>query len=347
MEDVKQIDFVRIFKAIFKNKKRYLYTLPTAAVLASLLIIGVPRYYTCSVTMAPEASVMGGGGLSEMAASFGLDLGTTGKSSSDAILPDLYPDVVASIPFTVKLCKVKVTTEDGYTTDYYNYLRTRTKAPWWNKCIQWVKSLFSKPGKAGKATELDPFRLSRSEKGILEGINSSIKCAMDKKSYVISITVTDQDPLVSATMADSVKQHLQDFITEYRTSKARNDYEHACKLRDEAHAQYVAARKKYAAFADANEDVVLASYRTELEDLENEMQLKYNAYTNTATQVQAADAKVQERTPAFTTIQEASVPVKPAGPKRMIFVAIITLLAFFGTTGQIIYKDFKTEAGDE
>lgn len=347
MEDVKQIDFVKIYHAILNHKKKYLYTLPPAIILASLLIICIPRYYTCTVTMAPEASVMGGGGLSEMAASFGIDLGTGTKSSSDAILPDLYPDVVSSTPFIVKLCNVQVTTQDGYSTDYYNYLRTHTDAPWWSKAFQWVKSLFKKPGKAGKANELNPFRLTRTEQGILESISHNITCAMDKKSYVISITVTDQDPLISATMADSVKQHLQDFITDYRTSKARIDYEHARKLRDEAHEQYVAARKKYAQFADAHEDLILASYRTEMEDLENEMQLKYNAYTNMATQVQAADAKVQERTPAFTTIQEASVPVKPAGPKRMIFVAIITLLTFVATSLQIIYKDFKAESGDE
>ena len=38
------------------------------------------------------------------------------------------------------------------------------------------------------------------------------------------------------------------------------------------------------------------------------------------TQYQAAKAKVQERTPAFTVIQGAAVPLKAAGPRRTIFV---------------------------
>lgn len=340
MEEVKQIDFVKITKLILRNKKYYLYTLPVAFVLSSLLIICVPRYYTCTVTMAPEASVMSGGTLSDMAATFGITLGSSNTSGSDAILPDLYPDVVASTNFQVKLANVKVTSNDGIVCDtYYNYLKNNWKTPWWNKVFLWVKSLFSDKSSLGSSSDkLDPFRLSRRQKGVLQLLERNISCSIDKKSYVISITVKDQDPLVCATMADSVKAHLQEFITEYRTSKARIDYNHARKLCEEAHAQYVKARQKYAAYSDSNEGLILESYRSKQEDLENEMQLKYNTYTAMAAQMQTADAKVQERTPAFTTIQESSVPVKPAGPKRMIFVAFMLFLTFLGTSVYIVTK---------
>ena len=50
--------------------------------------------------------------------------------------------------------------------------------------------------------------------------------------------------------------------------------------------------------------------------MENEMQLKYDAYTTLDKQLQAAKAKVQERTPAFTMIKGSSVPIKPAGPSQ-------------------------------
>ena len=57
------------------------------------------------------------------------------------------------------------------------------------------------------------------------------------------------------------------------------------------------------------------------------MQLKYNTYTTLMTQYQMAKAKVQERTPAFTLVQGAAVPIKPAGPKRMFFVGGMCLLS--------------------
>ena len=73
-----------------------------------------------------------------------------------------------------------------------------------------------------------------------------------------------------------------------------------------------------------------------LEDYENDMQLKFNAYTAINTQLQAAKAKVQENTPAFTVLKGASVPIRPAGPKRMIFVALMLFLASIAISLYII-----------
>ena len=66
---------------------------------------------------------------------------------------------------------------------------------------------------------------------------------------------------------------------------------------------------------------------------------KYNAYTQIAAQLLAAEAKVQENTPAFTTLQSATVPVKKAGPKRGRICLIILLFAFLGTSAWILYKE--------
>ena len=74
-------------------------------------------------------------------------------------------------------------------------------------------------------------------------------------------------------------------------------------------------------------EVMLESFRAKQNDLENDMQLKYNTYTTLMTQYQAAKAKVQEHTPAFTLVKGAAVPIKPAGPKRMLFVIGMCMLA--------------------
>lgn len=50
------------------------------------------------------------------------------------------------------------------------------------------------------------------------------------------------------------------------------------------------------------------------------------------TQLQAAKAKVLEKTPVFTTVSAASVPLLPAGPKRMLFVAAMLFIAFLVST---------------
>ena len=76
-----------------------------------------------------------------------------------------------------------------------------------------------------------------------------------------------------------------------------------------------------------------------LEDMENDMQLKFNAYSTINTQLEAAKAKVQEHTPAFTMLKGPSVPMKPAGPKRMLFVIFMLFLASLATTTYILRHD--------
>ena len=73
--------------------------------------------------------------------------------------------------------------------------------------------------------------------------------------------------------------------------------------------------------------------------MENDKQLKYNAYSALAAQLQTAKAKVQESTPAFTTLQSATVPIKPAGPKRMIIVLVIVFLTFIVNGFYAVIKD--------
>ena len=132
-------------------------------------------------------------------------------------------------------------------------------------------------------------------------------------------------------MADSVRVKLQNFITEYRTSKARVDLEYYSKLTKEAKSDYEEARRLYASYADSNVELTLESFKAKKDDLENDMQLKYNTYSTLNTQLQMAKAKVQERTPAFTILQGAALPQKPAGPKRVIFVLFMLFLTFTGT----------------
>jgi len=192
-----------------------------------------------------------------------------------------------------------------------------------------------KDGYSGKE-KISVFNLTKSQQDIFQSVQGKITCKVDKKTEVVSINVVDQDPLVCATMADETCKKLQEFIVNYRTNKAHIDYEYYKKLATDSYSDYVKARQAYARFADSNQDLLLASYKAKEEDLENEMQLKYNVYTAMCTQMQAAQAKLQEATPAFTMIQSATIPVKPAGPKRVIIALAMTILAFMALSAWLL-----------
>jgi len=339
------IDFGKIFADLLKHKMLYAKVLPITFVVAAILALSIPNYYNCTVKLSPEMSgSKSTSGLASLASSFGVNLGTAG-AGTEALFPTLYPDLMNSVDFKTSLFHVPVTIEGDKeagekdrTMSYYDYLTKEQKAPWWSSAMKSIMSIFKSDSVAGEG-KLDPFRLTLEQANVVKAIDQKVVCDVDKKTMVITINVTDQDPVIAATMADTVKTRLQKFITDYRTSKVRVDLEYSKKICAETKARYEKARQLYAEFMDANQDIILQTVRQKQTDLENEMQLQYNAYQQVAAQLLAAEAKVQEETPAFTTLQSATVPVLKAGPKRAQMCLIFVFLAFLGTTAWILYKE--------
>ena len=225
------IDLRLLFLKLWHKKKLFALVLFLAFVVGAVYILPVPRYYSTSVSLAPENSGIDAtsGTISSLASSFGVDLGQ--GQSSDAIYPLLYPDVIASSNFIVPLFSIKVKTADGtVNTDYFTYLTKHQKKSPWSVPGDWMKKTLRKilPKKqsnttAGHGKQQGPnaFCLTEQQTGVVDKIKNNVVCTVDRKTNVISISVTDQDPLVCATIADSVRARLQAFITNYRTSKAK------------------------------------------------------------------------------------------------------------------------------
>ena len=337
------IDYRLVIKKILERKKLFMKTLPVTFVLGCIYTLSIPRFYTTEIKLAPEVeNGVAGGALSSIASSFGFDLSE--MQTSDAITPLLYPELMEDNGFVAKMFKIHVVSKDGeIDTDYYDYLRHHLKSEWWNLAIGWLAEQLRSKDAKGTGKEFDPYYLSKDDDGVMKKIEDDIRFKADKKTGVITISTKAQDPLICKTLADSVKQYLQDFITDYRTNKARVDYEYYRKLAADAKLEYEKKRQQYASFADASTRASLKSVELKMEDMENDLQLKWNAYSTISTQVQAAKAKVQERMPAFTVIKGAAVPVKHAGPKRMITVLLLLILAFIGTTVYILKDIMRSE----
>lgn len=343
-ENIPPIDLKEVIKKLKAEKKRFYYALPITFVCTYLIIFCIPRYYTSSVSMAPEPTGSMpalSGSLSSLASSFGLS-SLSKMNSSDALNVDIYPDIISSYDFLAELMTIEVETKDGEVkTNYYQYLRDHQAQPWWGYIVGTVSNWFSDDegiDSINGQEKINIFHLTKKQDALFGLAQKNIACAIDKKTDIISIVVKDQDPKVCALMADSTCRKLQEFIVSYRTSKARIDYEYYQKLTEEAKKDYDKALVNFSRFSDANADLVLSSMKAKEDYLESEMQLKYNVYTAMSTQMQSAGAKLQEATPAFTVIQSASMPVKAAGPKRMLIAIAMTILVAIGLTAKILLK---------
>lgn len=343
MPEEQEIDLIELARKVWAERKM-LYKACGAAVLIGLIVgFSIPKEYSTKVTLAPEsAGKVHTGGMGALAAMAGINIGAS--AGEDALSPELYPDIVKSTPFLLELFDVKVKDQKGeIDTTLYAYLDKYQRSSWMSavasapfKALGWTLSLFKdKPER--KEGKLDPFHLTLDETKVADALSKRIMVTIDKKTGVTTLEVTMQDPLISASLTDTVMHCLQNYITDYRTNKARHDLAFTEKLYKEAKEEYEEAQKKYATFADANQNIILLSYRAEQERLKNEVELAYTVYTQISGQLQMARAKVQEITPVYTVVQPATVPLRAAKPNKVMILIGFVFLAGVGCVGWILF----------
>ena len=341
-----KIDLISIFKLLARQKRLFGINIIIAIFIGSIITFSIPKTYKTDVTLAPEINASNGlsGNLSDLASMVGVNLNSNTNGGIDAIYPELYPKIINSTPFLTSMFNVKIKINDNGIKDItlYDYISKYQKSPWWSNAIKGFFKLFKKEKTSLKEYRaINNFNLSEEQNSVANAIKGMITCNVDKKTSIISISVTAQDAVISAALADTVTNKIQQYITNYRTQKARNDLAYTQKLYTDAKAQYIKSMEKYGSYSDANFDVILTSFKAKQDEMENEMQLRYNIYNQCMQQLQLAKAKVQERTPAFTMIQPATVPLLKAGPKRMTIIIGYIFLAIVLTSIYILIQDAR------
>ena len=345
-----EIDWMGILHKIIDIRKTLYKAAGIGVVLGIIIALSIPKQYTVTVTLSPE---MGGdrasGGLASLASSF-LGGGTT-SSSNDALNVTLAPDIVASTPFVLELFNTHIQTLDGeLDTTLVAYLDEQ-KTPWWgyikaapSLAIGAIKSLFTEENDT--ISKLNPFQLTEKEYQKVEGLRKAITAEVDKKTAMTTVTVTLQDPKVTAMVADSVVGKLQQYIIDYRIKKAKEDCAYLEELYKERQQEYYDAQSKYAHYFDTNRNIALQSVRAEQERLQNDMNLAYQVYSQVAQQLQVARAKIQEEKPVFAVVEPATVPLQPSGTSRKVILVgvvffIVCCVGAWKLLGQEYWQQLK------
>ena len=328
-------DFVRAVHTLWHERRLILIITAVMAVLGVFMALNSEKMYNSTVVLAPELTNSNrmSESLGSLTSMFGIDLNRMSNHNVDAIFPEMYPMVVTSPDFVVSLWNCPVVLEDGTRKSYFQHFTEDQFTPVWSLPAKWINSLGQDDDEEitsiGIGDTLPDTRyFSQRLETIFYLMARNILCEVSSDNGLISITVCDNDPMVACTMADSVQKKLQAYITNYRTQKARFDYDYSTKLVDEARKEYLAAQLAAANFADANISVFKQKVIIERDILQNEFQIKYNTYNALSQQQQNAKALIGANTPVYTIIRHSSVANQASSTPGSLLVLMYAMTGF-------------------
>ena len=337
-----EIDIMEFISKLWKRRKMIIKWCVAGAIIGLVVGFSIPKTYKASVTLAPETEQKMGSAVGSIASMMGVSL----DNSVDAISVDMFPDVVASTPFIYGLLDLPVQFErkdSVINTTLLVYMLEYQKSPWWSYVVQapfkalgWVMSIGKEKESDELPAELDPQNLPKKVRGVVKYFRENLSVVVDKKTGKTEISTEMQDPLVVAAVVEAVMDDLKEYMSDYRTSKVRQDVKNLTVIFEQRKADYYAAQQAYAKYVDGNRNVALRSAEAESERLQQEMNLAYQVYSQVATQLEAARIKEQEAKPVFAILEPVSIPNRKAAPSKAKLLVIFTFLAGCCAAGWVL-----------
>lgn len=307
-------NIVILIKRWLKGWKTVAITTVAGAVLGVAVAFLIPKQYTVTTQIAPESQNGKGqlGSLSSLVSLTGINVNSL--NNTDALYPEIYPDIVKSSPFIAELMAMPVILcEDGDSikTNLYAFKLGRKGL---NGSVEIPESF-------------DYTCLSKREDRVMRSIRKDISVKVDKKTQMVTIKVKSKNPVVAADLSNAIIDNLKEYVLDYYYDKAAANLEYYSSMTEQARADYFEAQEKYARCADANQGVTLQSAMIRQQRLKSEMLLSGQLFDQLSKKEQAAKVKIQENRPVLAVIQPATVPYK--GKPSKFMMGIIAGFIFF------------------
>lgn len=316
---------MNIVEVYFKFRSKWKLVLMIEAIciiLSIIVILSIPKEYTVNVTLAPEtkASTSSYGLASRLIDNLDLSnlSGNGYGQSKDAIYPMIYPIFFESYTYYKNFFNIKVPLEKGDTVNLQYYINNDLKYPWWTN----IRKLLV-PKKLNRELNQyndSKFHMSSTDWETIEILQKRITLLIDTKTFVMTIEVTMQDPLIAAIVADSVCNILKSYISTYRKEKAIQNLEDVNSIYKEAEKNYLKTQTKYREFQDTHYGINSYRQKTEGDFLKTQADIAFRIYNQVAWQQQLALTQVEEDRPVFVILNPPVIPNKHSYPSKILFM---------------------------
>ncbi len=357
IEENDSIDIIALLKKFWNSRFFIIKTTITLMFIGLFVAIFTKNYYTASSTIVPayEGESSGGklGGLASLA---GINLGSVGGASGE-VSPELYPQIVSSIPFQLELLQTPLTIEgqdtlvtyQAYFEDIYNPgVLSSIKKYTLGLPGLLISSLKSKDNdEESQKSKSKIIRITEEQSELIKTLEEQISLEVNDKEGFISISVTLPEPEASAQLTQRAQELLQQYALQFKTQKSKEQLVYIEQRFKEKQIEFDSVKLKLALFRDQNNAINTAVAKNKLLQLQSDYDLVFTMYSELAKQLETQRLQVKKDTPIFTVLKPVTIPKEKSGPKRLIILIGFIFLGFISSLGYIYFKDLFKEFKQE
>ena len=346
------IDLIALLKKLWAGKKTIIKTTLVFFVIGLFVAVFSKNQYTASTTFVPlvQSDTPGGklGGLASLA---GISLG--GGVSNSEISPELYPEIVSSIPYQKELLATPLTIE-GFSekipyASYYLHHYSPGVLGYLKKYTlglpgQLIAAVKGKPTTTSNQTSDSKIaQISQEEYDLIQQLQAQLSLTVNAKEGFISIAVLMDQPLAAAEMAQKAQETLQQYALDFKTQKSKEELRYIQERHQEKKADFERIQVQLARFQDQNRGINTSLRAVELLRLQSAYDLAFSVYAELSKQLETQNLQVKKDTPLFTVLKPVNIPNEKSQPKRALILVIYVFLGVVLSIGFLLGKDALKE----
>lgn len=319
-EDILVIEFKALFSILWNYKWWIVFITSIFTVLGGIYAFTAREEFVSEGKLLPELSGGGGsslGGIANLIGMGGFEMGM--KNNTEAIRPDLYPDLLKSSPFFLELFQQNVITRTNNTFSFEEF---------YHNTVERGKEIEEKKTIKFPVKDTTILIVSRLNEERIADLKRRIVATIDKKNGVITISVKMPDPVVAAQLAYYSMDYLTKYVTSYRTMKAKREVDFLGEKVRSARGKFYSNQLQKAQYSDQFQapTIRLQSADVRRERIESEYKMSSGVFNELLKKYEEAKIKLQQETPVFQILEPPTAPTFKSEPKKAFILIASTFL---------------------
>ena len=350
-----EIDLMALAKTLWNGRETIIRAVIVGAILGIIVALFSAKEYTASTVIVPQLGESKMGGLGGLAALAGI---SSDMSQGSELSPNVYPQIISSIPYQLELMNMPLSFEDYPTPiTFFEYSTKYNKITVLGTIKKYTIGLpgliLGLPGRLirairGKPKEISlpvdssnlPIILTEEQVSVLARISSLVTLELSTKEGYITLKAVMPEAMSAARLAKNAQTLLQRYITEFKIEKAKANLDFIQSRYDDTKVEFEKAQVTLAIANDRNKNFMSAIPRIENERIQTKYTIIFSVFQELAKQLEQAKIQVKKETPSFAIVKPVVVPTVRSKPNRALIIFIWIFLGGVTGVGIVFGKGF-------